>query len=66
MIPDADPTRALADAHRQLLERDQRIDELEQENAALREHLTDILASKAWRTAEALRSMRSRILRRAR
>ena len=61
----------LAEAHEQLLERDQRINELERENIdlrretnALRTHLESVLATRAWRTAETLRSIRRRALRR--
>lgn len=58
-----DPRTALADAHRQLVERDQRIHDLERENVALRTHLESVLATKAWRTAERLRELRSALRR---
>ncbi|MSO48229.1 MAG: hypothetical protein EXQ67_09150 [Thermoleophilia bacterium] len=70
--------RELEVAHEQLIERDQRINELRIENAALlmenaalrienaalRTHLESVLATRAWRTAEHLRKLRSRVLRR--
>jgi hypothetical protein len=55
--------RELEDAHEQLIERDQRITDLRIENAALRTHLESVLATRAWRTAEHLRTLRSRVLR---
>ena len=51
-------------AHEQLIERDQRITDLRIENTALRTHLESVLATRAWRTAEHLRRLRSRVLRR--
>lgn len=56
--------RELEDAHEQLIERDQRITDLRIENAALSTHLESVLATRAWRTAEHLRTLRRRILRR--
>ena len=56
--------RELEDAHEQLIERDQRITDLRIENAALRTHLDSVLATRVWRTAEQLRRLRSRVLRR--
>jgi hypothetical protein len=56
--------RELEDAHAQLIERDQRITDLRIENAALRTHLESVLATRAWRTAEQLRALRRRVLRR--
>jgi hypothetical protein len=67
MMPDAD-TRLeaeLADAHAQLLERDQRIADLARENAALRTHLDSVLRTRAWRLAEQFRSVRATVLRRS-
>ena len=55
----ADRDRELIDAHEQLLERDQRLHDLERENIALRTHLESVLATRAWRVAERLRSIRS-------
>jgi predicted component of type VI protein secretion system len=54
----------LADAHRQLIQRDQRIRDLELENIALRTHLESVLGTRAWRAAERFRRMRSALLRR--
>ena len=61
----------LEDAHEQLIERDQRITDLRIENAALRienaalrTHLESVLATRAWRTAEQLRTLRRHVLRR--
>ena len=62
-MSERDP-EALAEAHRQLLERDQRIHDLERENIALRTHLESVLQTRAWRWAERLRSTRARVLRR--
>jgi hypothetical protein len=56
--------KELEAAHEQLIERDQRVTDLRIENAALRTHLESVLATKAWRTAEQLRSLRRRVLRR--
>jgi hypothetical protein len=56
--------RELADAHQQLLERDQRVRHLEFENAALRRHLESVLQTKAWRLAERYRTVRSHVARR--
>jgi hypothetical protein len=56
--------KELEAAHEQLIERDQRITDLRIENAALRTHLDSVLATRAWRTAEQLRRLRSRVLRR--
>ena len=54
----------LADAHAQLLERDQRITDLARENTALRTHLDSVLRTRAWRLAEQFRSARATVLRR--
>ena len=54
----------LADAHAQLLERDQRITDLAHENTALRTHLDSVLRTRAWRLAEQFRSARATVLRR--
>jgi hypothetical protein len=54
----------LADAHAQLLERDQRITDLARENTALRTHLDSVLRTRAWRIAEQFRSARATVLRR--
>ena len=54
----------LADAHAQLLERDQRITDLARENTALRTHLDAVLRTRAWRLAEQFRSARATVLRR--
>jgi len=70
--------KELEAAHEQLIERDQRITDLRMENAALRAdnvalradnaalrtHLESVLATRAWRTAEQLRTLRRRLLRR--
>ena len=53
----------LADAHMQLLERDQLISDLARENAALRTHLDSVLRTRAWRLAEQFRSVRATVLR---
>ena len=52
----------LADAHAQLLARDQRIADLQSENIALRTHLDDVLRTRVWRYAERYRSARNRVL----
>lgn len=54
----------LITVHEQLIERDQRITELRIENTTLRTDLESVLATRAWRTAERLRRLRSRVLRR--
>jgi hypothetical protein len=61
----------LANAHEQLLLRDQRINELERESiglrretAALRVHLESVLSTRAWRAAETFRRLRHAALRR--
>lgn len=54
----------LADAHAQLLERDQRVTDLTRENVALRTHLESVLRTRAWRLAEQFRSARATVLRR--
>jgi hypothetical protein len=54
----------LANAHEQLLMRDQRINELECETAALRVHLESVLTTRAWRAAETFRRLRHVVLRR--
>ena len=56
--------KELEAAHEQLIERDQRITDLRIENAALRTHLESVLTTRAWRTAEQLRALRRRVLRR--
>jgi len=56
--------KELEAAHEQLIERDQRITDLRVENVALRTHLESVLATRAWRTAEQLRTLRRRVLRR--
>jgi hypothetical protein len=55
----------LAEAHRQLLERDQRIDDLMRENIALRARLDAIFATRSWRVARRFRFLRHRLLRRS-
>jgi len=54
----------LITVHEQLIERDHRITELRIENTTLRKDLESVLATRAWRTAEQLRRLRSRVLRR--
>ena len=58
--PSTDLEKAFADAHEQLVERDQRINDLELENAALREHLDGILATRAWRVATRVHAARAK------
>jgi hypothetical protein len=55
----------LADAHAQLIDRDQRITDLAHENAALRTHLESVLRTRAWRMAERFRTARATVLRRS-
>lgn len=55
---------ALSEAHRQLVDRDQRIRDLELETVALRSNLEAILRSRAWRAAERYRRVRALVLRR--
>jgi hypothetical protein len=52
---------ALESAHQQLLERDQRIDDLRRENTALRIHLESVLSTRAWKVAERFRRLRSTV-----
>jgi hypothetical protein len=54
----------LADAHAQLLERDQRITDLARETTALRTHLDSVLRTRAWRLAEQFRSARATVMHR--
>ena len=51
----------LADAHAQLLARDQRISDLQAENVALRTHLDDVLRTRVWRYATRYRTFRDRV-----
>ena len=51
----------LADAHAQLLARDQRIADLQTENVALRTHLDDVLRTRVWRYATRYRTLRDRV-----
>ncbi len=67
--------RELADAHAQLIDRDQRIQDLSRENislrtenvslrteiAFLRTHLEAVLATRAWRAAESFRALRAKL-----
>ncbi len=53
--------RELADAHAQLIDRDQRIQDLSRENVSLRTHLESVLATRAWRAAESFRALRARL-----
>jgi len=55
----------LADAHAQLIDRDQRITDLAHENAALRTPLDSVLRTRAWRMAERFRTARATVLRRS-
>ena len=57
---------SLKSAHEQLLERDQRIDDLRRENTALRSHLESVLATRAWKMAEKFRTVRSAVIPRKR
>ena len=59
----SDIERQLEDAHRQLLERDWEIRQLQQEVAHWRRELDAVLATRAWRTAERLRTWKRVILR---
>ncbi len=54
----------LSEAHKQLIERDQRIADLSRENVALRTHLESVLATRAWRASEHFRHVRSTLFRR--
>ena len=54
----------VADAHEQLLQRDQRVADLQAENIALRTHLDDVLRTRVWRYASQYRGIRDRFLRR--
>ncbi len=60
--------RELADAHAQLIDRDQRIHDLSRENVwlrtenvSLRTHLESVLATRAWRAAESFRALRAKL-----
>ncbi len=53
--------RELADAHTQLIDRDQRIHDLSRENISLRTHLESVLATRAWRAAESFRALRAKL-----
>lgn len=60
--------RELADAHAQLIDRDQRIQDLSRENVwlrtenvSLRTHLESVLATRAWRAAESFRALRAKL-----
>ncbi len=60
--------RELADAHAQLIDRDQRIQDLSRENislrtenVSLRTHLEAVLATRAWRAAESFRALRAKL-----
>jgi len=60
--------RELADAHTQLIDRDQRIQDLSRENVwlrtenvSLRTHLESVLATRAWRAAESFRALRAKL-----
>ncbi len=60
--------RELVDAHTQLIDRDQRIQDLSRENVwlrtenvSLRTHLESVLATRAWRAAESFRALRAKL-----
>jgi hypothetical protein len=56
--------REIIEAHRQVLERDQRVHDLTRQNVELRAYVDAILKTKAWKAAEAFRRTRRVILRR--
>jgi hypothetical protein len=56
--------REVVEAHRQVLERDQRVHDLTRQNVELRAYVDAILKTKAWKAAEAFRRTRRVILRR--
>ena len=60
-----DSSGRLSEVHRQLLERDQRIDDLMRENIALRARLDAILATRSWRAARQVRRIGNLMLHRS-
>jgi hypothetical protein len=60
-LPQEQWEQQLADAHAQLLARDQRIADLQAENVALRTHLDDVLRTRVWRYATRYRTFRDRV-----